>query len=581
MGAFLSNVLGNVTKQIEKRHAEEEQKKVAQREDLWKIISAPPGTFSEQTQQQALADWQKGLNPEAKKAAGKFGQIFEKLKPALHPQQQGQPQQPQQGAQPQPQGQPAQPNIATPPFVAPSPRGQMQPPQPVQQSAAAPAQQRGPLQPPQPPSTTQTPAGSPSAQPGGFQMADRDAIAKKAEQLKETAEIFKGDQEVRVANEKRRAEESDKEQAQQKQESAALAYAATLPESEQSEFKKFLENKKFLGTPNPEHTATQEDVKNIPGSALKGQKDAFGNAVDEKTVYTKSKDGKLYPEAPAPKADSPEAGEVRERAKAYQDKGMPEAQALQKARQDWVKEQDNKAKGVQVRIDNASSTGANAKPTMSDEEMRALAKYQIQTGEKPSFGLSANNPDRKRYNAIIAQELVNDPESAAARAAYKAGTANLAQLTKMRGSVSSFEDAFKADLTNAEDAAKNVSRSSAKLFNRWSQLASADLTDNPDLAAFRVATQTAINQYARLMFSATGGGTSTDSARGDAESLLNTAMASGTYDAALKQMRKEVVNRVKGLDDEIAAQRKQMSSPSPKGKLNAPDDNKDPLGILK
>ena len=47
-----------------------------------------------------------------------------------------------------------------------------------------------------------------------------------------------------------------------------------------------------------------EEIKNVPGDKLPpGTKDAFGNDADPKSAYTRGKDGKLYPEAPPPKAD--------------------------------------------------------------------------------------------------------------------------------------------------------------------------------------------------------------------------------------------------------------------------------------
>jgi hypothetical protein len=220
--------------------------------------------------------------------------------------------------------------------------------------------------------------------------------------------------------------------------------------------------------------------------------------------------------------------------------------------------------------------------SIPDAKLREIADFEITTGRKPSFGLG-KSADRDRYNAIFADQLERNPQAAADRATYQAGKANLTQLTRMRGQISSFEDAFQADLQNAKDAADNVSRGSMRTFNSWQQFAQANLEDNPQLAAFRVATQTAINQYARLMYSATGGGVSTDSSRAHAEELLNTAMATGAFSAALSQMQKEAKNRVAGIDQEIKGQTEILSGPKvshpgtnpPKqSKAASPDDVK-------
>jgi hypothetical protein len=578
MSGFLTALTGTFNQKLEEKHAKEEEQKKARREDLWKIINDPTGQFSDDTRQKALEEWQKGLNPEAKKSAGKFAQIFQKLRPP------GQQQQPAQN------GQPAQPQVAQQPAAAqpaPNPqRGPMQAPAGAQQpaqapqpqaSTAPPAQSRSPMQPPAQPAQGQPPMQ--------IVTQDEKAAREKAaddEKIRMHNEEAKGTNQAEILRDKERmlAEQAAALEKEKQEMAAGDAYQATLPPGEQEQFKKWRANKRFLGTANPEKTGNEEDVKNIPGSAVIGKVDAFGNPTSKDAVYTRSKDGRLYPEAPPPKAEAPENPEVRERTLAYVDQGVPEADAKKRARSDWVKEQNKKAEAVQVRINNAP--GSSNLQT-SDEDLRTLADREIHQSIKPIFGRGAD-PNRTRYNAILAEQYRNDPDAASAASAYKAGSANLTQLTKVRGTVSSFEDAFKLDLGNAEEAAKAVPRSSAKLFNSWSQLASANLTDNPDLAAFRVATQTAINQYARLMFSATGGGTSTDSARAHAEDLLNTAMAKGTYAAALGQMKKEVANRVTGLDDEIDAQKKKMSGGGRGQPLTPPSGagkDKDPLGILK
>ena len=204
--------------------------------------------------------------------------------------------------------------------------------------------------------------------------------------------------------------------------------------------------------------------------------------------------------------------------------------------------------------------GPTPAPPKTEGGWRSSALNEIITDDKPSFGLGKSG-DRDAYNAARL-ELMNElgPDGAAAlRAQYKAGNTGLATLVKQRDTVGAFENTFEADLSNARKAADNVPRGAAKVFTNWQQLASANLSDNSNLAKFRVATQTAINQYARLMFSATGGGTSTDTARKDAEALLSTAMAKGAYNGALDQMQLEVKNRTAGLDSEIQRQIGQLS----------------------
>jgi hypothetical protein len=154
-------------------------------------------------------------------------------------------------------------------------------------------------------------------------------------------------------------------QAADKQQDADFEkYVATVPPEKAAELKDEYARSKFNLV---KETATvSEDIKNIPGSAIKGKMDAFGNPIDEKGVYTKGKDGRFYPEIAAPKADPPEGAEIRERAKALMDKSpkLTEGEAMAQARSTWVRNQDMKAKGVTVNVENKEKANAPSKPVL-------------------------------------------------------------------------------------------------------------------------------------------------------------------------------------------------------------------------
>ena len=88
-------------------------------------------------------------------------------------------------------------------------------------------------------------------------------------------------------------------------------------------------------------------------------------------------------------------------------------------------------------------------------------------------------------------------------------------------------------------------------FNSVAQLLKQEWTDDPALATLAVNVQTVVNQYARLVSSATGGGVSTDSARQEAMAVLDKSMASGSFSAAINRMKLEARNRITGLNKEI------------------------------
>jgi hypothetical protein len=586
-----------IEQHIETKHRDEEQRKAALRKfynDRINDDSTPP-----EVREQLSQDYFKLLSPEAKKSAQKGFGLVQGLKKAFGggqqqqpspngklagpQQQQGQPQaQPQQAAQPAPQG---GTKLSSPQFAPGS--ADKAPGIPTALNGAQGAEAK-PQPAPQPAAKLSSPTTPMPQQAGGLPahlFPTAEEIAAKDKQKTEQSEALKTLETNERIREKK-AEELGKEafelKKQAQRDEQAKAFRATLTPEQQKHFDTMLGSKEFLGNATALDEKTAEQKKNnihvqlksgdwIPAEESPDGKitKMDGSPVDPKDIVDVNKTGQ-----PPPPKYTGELGERVNAQKVVDDKSIPETAPEKKAARATLKSLDQKAKAVEARIEQGSKPS-----TITDEEFRALAQRQMITGEKPGFGLG-KSADRDRYNKVYAEELLKDPDSAAARAAYKAGTANLTQLSKIRGQIGSFEDAFQADLKNAREAATSVPRSSVKLYNNWQQLAKANLEDSPELAAFRVATQTAINQYARLMFSATGGGTSTDSARAHAEDLLNAAMASGAYEAALTQMNKEAKNRTKGLDDEIEKQRKGLGSPSPNGKLNGPTSGEPKIKII-
>lgn len=327
--------------------------------------------------------------------------------------------------------------------------------------------------------------------------------------------------------------------------------------------------------------APKKEISDIPGKKiLEGNpeaRDAFGAKVDENFNYQESTDGKLYPQKP--KEEKYPAGELGERMRAEDILQNPLSSPTQKkAASSTLKHLDEVGKALQVRIDSAQRD-QNSSALVSDDDLKVMARRELATGAKPSWGLG-KSALRDRYNKIMAVVLREDPDSQTAIASFKAGTANLTQLQRTRGQVGAFESMFQYDLKNAREASANVPRTSMKKINTWEQLLQAEFSDNPELAKLSVAAQTVVNQYASLMSNFRGA--TSDTARAEATGLISKAMASGSFEGALSQMEKEAKNRAKGLDDEIASAQKGMKSvlgPPPKAS-EAPKNEKDPLGIL-
>jgi hypothetical protein len=201
----------------------------------------------------------------------------------------------------------------------------------------------------------------------------------------------------------------------------------------------------------------------------------------------------------------------------------------------------------------AARTGGAGGGVMTPQELQALAQWQIATGQVPSFGLGANNPNRVAYQRQLAAALSGGGEGAGleARAAYKGGAANLTSLMTAQGKVGAFERNARANIERAVKMSNQVGRTGSKLANEYLQWAQGNLEDYPLLANFRVAVDTAAKDYALVTTTATMGGVSTDSARAGAATLFNEHMPSGALEGAAESMYQDMDNRINGLKAQI------------------------------
>ena len=93
----------------------------------------------------------------------------------------------------------------------------------------------------------------------------------------------------------------------------------------------------------------------------------------------------------------------------------------------------------------------------------------------------------------------------------------------------------------------------------------------PAIQKFDAAVRTAINEYAKVTSSATGGSVTSDSARKEVESMLNSAQTPEQVTAVTKLLRQEMGNRKAGYNKQIE---------EVKGMLGGGTNSaKDPLGL--
>lgn len=246
-----------------------------------------------------------------------------------------------------------------------------------------------------------------------------------------------------------------------------------------------------------------------------------------------------------------------------------------------AKASDMLIKLSEAKLRAAQGGGAGA---LSPVQLQALAQWNIATGQQPSFGRGANDPNRIAYERALAGLLTGNEalgQALGTRATVKDTQLALNDAVKRREQSTAAEGTAEKVLQRALQNSRTVTRTGSSLVNDYLLYAQGKIQDYPELARFRDDVNTAVNEYARLMVSATGGGTTTDSARKEAEVILNTHMGQGSFEAAVDEMQANMRGRMQTLNDVVGQLQQDMTgAPAPKGTTTPPATNKPKVKIL-
>lgn len=245
----------------------------------------------------------------------------------------------------------------------------------------------------------------------------------------------------------------------------------------------------------------------------------------------------------------------------------PEA-ASKKAATMLVDLQKAKIKAAQT----ASGGGGSA---FTPAEMDALARWSIASGQQPSFGMGANNPNRTAYQKSVANIMLTGGigDALEQKTDAKSLSSTLASMQKMKASVGSFESSANKALDNAVAASRAVPRDSSAMVNGWDQWITNHSVDDPQLKQLMVYTETAANEYARVIGSLTGA--STNAARDQANSFIRSQLGEQSFEGAVKAMKTDMQNRTGAISDTINGLQEQIKG------IGAPQGRTPPPGVTK
>lgn len=182
--------------------------------------------------------------------------------------------------------------------------------------------------------------------------------------------------------------------------------------------------------------------------------------------------------------------------------------------------------------------------------------------------------------AAAIMDEAGDPSGSLAmrRVTYAGSKAELTKLLSQRGPLMAFAATADKNLKVAESLSERVDRSGSPVLNRWF-LAGRRATGDPDVAAFDTAVRVAINEFAKVTSSATGGGVTSDTARKEVETMLNAAQTPKQFKAVVNTLRQEMDNRKQGYEEQIKVIQQGLGGIAPKAESGVGQELEQELGL--
>ena len=216
---------------------------------------------------------------------------------------------------------------------------------------------------------------------------------------------------------------------------------------------------------------------------------------------------------------------------------------------------------------------------LSPEALQALSTRFSETGEIPGMGMGraateARTKVLNQWANDLSKSGTSVQDNIARQAAVKASRAELNKLQGQRGVVMAFAKTAEKNLQLAVDLSEKVDRTGVPVVNRWLLAGKRSIAGDPEVAKFEAALRTGINEYAKVTSSATGGGVTSDQARKDVESMLNSAQTKEQVRQIMTGvLQKDLNNRKTSYDEQIGVIKEALSGKQQGANAVIPNDS--------
>ena len=193
---------------------------------------------------------------------------------------------------------------------------------------------------------------------------------------------------------------------------------------------------------------------------------------------------------------------------------------------------------------------------LTPEAIDAMAGRYMLDGTMPGLGLGkAATKARSLVMNKVAEKMTQEgqtPQSLVTNKVVVGGLQSEAKrLLGQRGPMLAFAQTADKNLSIAEGLSGKVGRTGAPVINRWLLAGKREVAGDPDVSAFNAAVQVAVNEFAKVTSSATGGGVTSDQARKDIEGILNSAQNPEQFKAVVTTLRSDMKNRIDSYETQL------------------------------
>lgn len=213
---------------------------------------------------------------------------------------------------------------------------------------------------------------------------------------------------------------------------------------------------------------------------------------------------------------------------------------------------------INITVNNQGGSPASAAPGSPEDQALDYAAQQYRlTGKMPPMGQGKAGAS---FRMAILERAAGQAKAGGGSAASDLATASdvhatqtgLGQLARTAANVESFEGTATKE---ADLALSLLDKGSAKtgvpVLNAWVQSGRKAIGGDKDVSAFDAAITSFKNEYARIMSSPGGtGGVTSDSARHEADALINDAQTPEQVRSVIDTMKKGMNNRIKSIKEE-------------------------------